>query len=420
MKHYTYTKASNNNDLSQLVTLFNTVFSPEKVGELAQVLTDHFPGFGLSNWYVVKEKDTDTVVSGFTSIPWQWIFEGIQLKVAELGILGTYDAHRNKGLFKINNQHFEEDLKEQNYDLAVIQGIPGIYHRLGYYYSLPMENHTEVPLHAIETDLAIDIHEACAEDIPFLIKEETTFTKAYSIASVRNTEHWEYILTHGKKSEYASRVYIVNNQDKQYYLRILDGGFGTGLTVSEASMSMPVNVIKTVFSYLKQEATRLNKPYLRLNMPDSHPFVKAAKNYGASIRPSYAWQIKIVNPVSFIEKIKPILEQRIINSLYSGFTGVTSINCYQFQINVTWKDGLIIDIDKTQGDEATYSLSIPDHLLSQLLLGHRTWQELQFIHPDVFPADQYLRFSTEQPSELSGEFFEVLFPKLTNWINCQY
>jgi predicted acetyltransferase len=420
MDNYIYTQASNQNELNQLVTLFNTVFSPEKVGELAQILTDHFPEFDFSNWYVVKDKNTEAIVSGFTSLPWQWSFEGIALKVAELGILGTYNEHRNKGLFKINNQHFEEDLKTQDYDLAVIQGIPGIYHRLGYHYSLPMENHSEVPLYAIADDLPIDIREANAEDIPFLLEEETNFNQSLNIASVRKAEHWDYILFHGKKTEYASRVFIINDLDKQYYLRILDAGFGTGLTVSEASILMPSHIQQATFSFLKLEAKKLNKSYLRLNLPDSHPFVRAAQNYGATIRPSYAWQIKVLDVRKFIGKISSVLEQRLQNSSYAGITAITSINCYQFQININWQNGLITDINTAQADEATHTISIPEHLLSSLLLGYRSWREMQHLHPDVFPADQYLRLSSTQPSELSGEFFDALFPKLNNWINYQY
>ncbi|WP_430816617.1 GNAT family N-acetyltransferase [Carboxylicivirga sp. RSCT41] len=420
MKTYTYTNAGTAKELSQLVTLFNKVFAPEKVGELAQILTDHFPGFSFPDWYIVKDESTGSVVSGFASIPWQWQFEGIPLKVAELGILGTDDDHRNKGLFKANNEHFEHDLKAQDYDLAVIQGIPGIYHRLGYYYSLPMENHTEVPLYAIQDHLPIDMREANSDDIPFLVEEERQFNRTYNISSVRTAEHWQYILSHGKKSEYGSRIFIITNQGKKYYIRILDGGFGTGVHVSEASISMPADTQRATFSYLKEEAARLEKSHIRLNLPEDHPFVKTAGAYGATIRPSYAWQIKIIDFGRFIGKIKQVLERRIQNSSFAGITAITSINCYQFQINIHWKNGMIHDINTDQSDEATYTMSIPGQLLTQLLLGYRTWQEMQYINPDVFPADQYLRFSCHQPSEISGQFFTALFPKLSNWVNCQY
>ena len=224
----------------------------------------------------------------------------------------------------------------------------------------------------------------------------------------------------GRKSEYGSRIFIIKTTNYQYYLRILDGGFGTGLTISEASMSMPVDVQTAAFSFLKQEAQKLKKPYLRLNLSGSHPLVQAAHHLGATVRPSYAWQIKIVDYIRFINKIKPILEKRIKSSAYFDLTGLTALNCYQFQVNIEWKNGLITGINQEYAEEASYTLSIPEHLLTNLLLGYRSWRELQYISPDVFPADQYLRFSIEQPSEACGSLFDVLFPKLNNWINLEY
>lgn len=420
MNNYQYTKANNSKDLKQLVDLFNKVFSPEKVGELAQVLNDHFPDFKYPNWHVVKETETENIVSAFASIPWHWSFNGISLKVVELGILGTLEKHRNKRLFKNNNQQFIQELHEQDVDLAVIQGIPGIYHRLGYHYSIPMENHTEVPLNAIPDDFQLNIRKAEPDDVDFLIREEVKFSETFDISAVRKTEHWDYILSHGRKTEYGSRIFIINQDSQQYYIRVLDGGFGTGLTVSEASLLMPDKIQRTVLSYLKKEALKLGKPYLRLNLPNSHPLITTAKQYGASAKPSYAWQIKLVNTIQFIKKIKTVLERRIMNSSYAGLTGTCHLNCYQFQIIISWKNGAITEINNNSTEEATYTLSIPDSLLTQLLLGFRSWRELQYVHPDVFPADQYLRISTNHPSEQSGGFYDVLFPKLDNWINCEY
>ncbi|MBK3516323.1 GNAT family N-acetyltransferase [Carboxylicivirga marina] len=420
MDNYIFTKANNKEELSQLVKLYNTVFAPEEVGKLADTLTHHFPNMGFNNWYIAKDKNTDEVVSGFAFIPWQWQFNGLKLKVAELGILGTYELHRGKGLFKQCNALFENDLKENDFDLAVIQGIPGIYHRLGYHYAIPMENHTELPLQGLTIDDSIEFRKINKDNYALLNDEEDLFNERYHIGVNRTCDHWDYIQTKGLKTEYASELYIFDYKEKSYYLRLLKQGFGQGLILSEISFKMPADAHQKVFSFLKKRATILNKPYIRLNLPDSHPLIKSALACGATIRPSYAWQVKIVDKVKFLNKIKPILEQRIADSQYNGLSSTISINMYNYQIILKWTNGQLVDITNEGDVQADFTLSIREELLTQLLLGYRTWQELQYIHHDVFPADQYLRMDVNHPSEMVGLLFDVLFPKLNNWINGQY
>lgn len=419
MSNYIFTRAENNNEVKQLSKLFNEVFNPEKVGDLAETLTFHFPGMGSRNWFVAKETDTKEIVSGFALIPWQWQFKNVRLKAAEMGIVGTLKEHRGKGLMKRINEQFDNELSNENYDLAVIQGIPGFYHRLGYHYALPMEHHTEVPIFAIRELSNTPIRKAGLKDIPFLLSEGNRSSLKYDITSQRTAKQWQYILTESLSTEYASEVFIVEYKGEQYFLRFLKQGFGEGLIITECSHTMPNDLLEAVFSFLKQQALERNKPYIRLNLPNDHQLVQHAIQYGAVLKPSYAWQIKLVNPVKFISKIGSLLENRIAESVYSGLSGVVTLDCYSFKIHLKWNDGILT---KVTGDNQTtdYLMSIPEDLLTPFLLGFRSWQEMQYIRPDIFPADQYLRMDCKKPSEETGQLMDVLFPKLNNWIYGQY
>jgi predicted acetyltransferase len=73
--------------------------------------------------------------------------EGTKLHVAEMGLVGTQENHRGRGLMRTLNREFDKTLDEEKFDLAVIQGIPGFYHQFGYHYAIPLENHINMPLH---------------------------------------------------------------------------------------------------------------------------------------------------------------------------------------------------------------------------------------------------------------------------------
>jgi predicted N-acetyltransferase YhbS len=419
MNEYIFKQAENKSDLDQLKSLFNQVFYPEKVGELAQIMSQHLPGMSPENWFVVKNSENQNIVSACAMIPWLWQFSGVHLKVAEMGIVGTAEEHRGKGLMKKNNDQFDKALIEQGIDLAVIQGIPGFYHRLGYHYALPMEHHTEVPLFSIPESSDLVFCKAELDDIPFLVSDGNRCSDNYAITSVRSADHWEYILKHAIATEYASEIYITEFEGLHYFFRILKQGFGQGLIISESSSCLPMMVQKAILSFAAKKAKEDDKPYIRLNLPHQHQLVKTAMQYGAVIRPSYGWQIKVANPQSFVQRIKPLLEKRIEESSFKGLNAMVTLDFYTFTIQLKWQKGKLIEFsDKV--DSSDYLMSIPEDLMAPLLLGFRSWQEMQYLRPDIFPADQFLRMDVLKPSEESGALMDVLFPKLDNWIYCQY
>ena len=421
MNDYIFKKAENEAELQELVILFNQVFYPEKVGELAKVLTHHFPNMSYKNWYIAQDNLSTKIVSGFALIPWKWQMQGIPLKVAEMGIVGTAEQHRNKGLFKRCNTLFQEELMSQEFDLSVIQGIPGIYHRLGYHYALPLEHHTELPLYAIcNKERSLNFRLANEGDLAFLLNEDDTHYKTYAIGSKRSKAQWEYILNESNQTEYASDLYIIETPKKAYYLRLLNEGFGQGLIVSEASCNMPHKVLEESLLFLKQEATVKERPYIRLNLPDSHCLVQHALDYEARLKPAYGWQVKIIEPVRFMRKIGSLLVQRVQNSKFKGLTAIITLDLYTSQLNLEFTDGQLVNVNDEKRETSDYMMSIPDDLLAALVLGHRTWRELQYNRPDIFPGDQYLRMDVARPAEISGVLIDVIFPKLDSWVYCQY
>lgn len=409
---YRIRRAESSDDAKRLHTLFSDVFHPEDIGTLAETMFYHLPRMEQKYWFIAEEKKTEKIVSAFALIPWTWEMEGIKLLVAEMGIVGTQEKHRGQGLMRILNKEFDKTLDTEKFDLAVIQGIPGFYHRFGYYYSLPLENHINLPLHLIPEVQEKDkysFHLASVEDIPYLLQEDQIYREHFSISTFRDKANWRYLLTDSLKTEYGSEYWIMEHRDNQkFYCRIPRHGFGSGLILSEISDSITYEALRHLLFFSKKLANERNKPYIRLNLHQDSTASKMAISMGAEHGKTYAWQIKIPNIIRLLKKIRPVLEKRLEASSFKNFSGTLRLNFFKTKVDLLWVEGSLENVLLGEG-ECKDTFSINADLFPILCLGHRTWREIKYIRPDISPS-----------SGKSMLLIEILFPPRKSWIHEQY
>ena len=410
---YIIRRAESSDDGRKLHDLFAAVFHPEDVGGLAETIFNCFPRMEKRYWFMAEERETSKLVSGFALIPWTWEIEGVRLEVAEMGIVGTLEEHRRRGLMRTLNQEFDRTLEEEKFDLAIIQGIPGFYYQFGFHYALPLENHINMPLHLIpeeKEEEACNFRPASEADIPYLLQEDESYRASFSISAFRDKASWRYLLTDSLKTGYGSEYWVMERRDREekFYCRIPREGFGKGLIISEISDGIDHGALARLLAFCRQLAVERDKPYLRLNLHnDSNPG-RMAIAMGAEKGKPYAWQVKFPDVAAFLEKTAPVLEKRIAESSFSGFSGGFRLDFFKTKIDLVWSDGRLESIRPGEGD-CKEGLSISADLFPALCLGHRTWQELRYIRPDVFPK-----------SGMSALLIEALFPPCKSWIHQQY
>lgn len=410
---YKIRRAKSSDDAKKLHALFSDVFYPEDVGTFAETMFHYFPHMGQKYWFIVEEKKTNNIVSAFALIPWTWEMEGTKLSVAEMGIVGTQEKHRGRGLFRRLNNEFDKTLEKERFDLAVIQGIPGFYHRFGYNYSIPLENQINMPLHLIPGEQEEETYSfrlASVKDIPYLLQDDKNYRDHFSISAFRDEANWKYLLTQSPNTEYGSEYWIMEDLNKQekFYCRIQNHGFGSGLILSEISDCITYNALSHLFSFCKERAIERNKPYIRLNLHQDSTAGKIAISMGAEQEKIYAWQIKIPNTINLLIKMGSILEKRIMASSFRNFSGTLRLNFFKTKVDLLWKGGNLESVLPGEGD-CKDTFSINADLFPALCLGHRTWREIQYIRPDISPA-----------SGKSALLIETLFPPGKSWIYEQY
>ena len=420
---YRFRRAESSADADKLHDLYLDVFQTEDVGTLAKTMFHHLPGMTRENWFIAEEKTNAEVVSAFALIPWTWEMEGIKLRVAEMGLVGTQAGHRGQGLMRALNRAFNATLAEESYDLAVIQGIPGFYHRFGFHWAVPLENHIDLSFHMIpdmDNDGTWRIRRAGMEDIPFLMEADKRYRKASFLSAFRDRAHWEYLLTHSRKTEYGSEFRIIRPRsgDNAFYCRIPNQGFGPGLIVSEISEDIGHDALLHLLAFCKKKAEGLGKPYLRLNVHNDTPAAGAAFSLGAEKGKPYAWQIKMPDRAAFLAKMAPVFEKRLKKSCFDGFSETLRLDFFGTSLDLKWQKGRLSAVTPGTGNPCPLTFCVGGDLFPALCLGHRTWRELQHTRPDIFPSQQYIRPETVQDS--TGLLVDVLFPAERSWVVEQY
>lgn len=409
------TRRGGPDDGEKLKQLFDAVFHPDDVGTLAQVIFDHLPRMEPKNWFIAEEEASGQMVAGFALIPWRLELEGVPLKVAEMGIVGTLEEHRKQGLMRRLNAEFDQALEEGGFDLSIIQGIPGFYSHFGFHYALPLENHINVPLHAVaekEDDArkAWSFRLADPGDIPFLLQEDETYRGSFSISTLRDEENWRYLLTEGSKTVYGSEFWIMEEKEGEgrFYFRIPRDGFGKGLITSEISDGIHYEALEHLLLFCKGKAVERDKPYVRLNLHNESAAGRMAIGMGAEVGRSYAWQIKLPSIVRYLKKIGPVLERRMEGSVIAGHSGTLRLYFYRQSVDLVFDCGSLVQVRPGEG-ECGDTFCIAAEMFPALCLGHRSWREIRHIKPDVYPS-----------SGKSGLLVETLFPSAVSWIHEQY
>ncbi|MFN2222340.1 MAG: GNAT family N-acetyltransferase [Candidatus Promineifilaceae bacterium] len=410
---YTIRRAESAADASKLNTLFSEVFHPEDVGAMAEIMFHHLPGLKREYWFIAEGAASGRIVSAFVLIPWTWQMEGARLKVAEMGIVGTLEAHRGRGLMRRLNKEFDQTLEKEGFDLAVIQGIPGFYQQFGYSYSLPLENHINLSLHLIPDRKEADewaFRLAGDQDISYLMAQDREYQAAYTLSTFRDEAHWRYLLNESRQTEYGSEFWIMENRpgSEAFYFRIPQEGFGTGLIVSEVSEAISANALDVLFAFCKEMAVARDKPYIRFNLHNESPAGKMAIAMGARPGRPYAWQIKIPDAVRLLSTMAPVLQRRLQASPFQRFSGRLRLNFYKHGVDLNWREGWLESVTAADA-QSDHTLSLPSDLFPALCLGYRSWQELRHVRPDINPS-----------SSQSALLVEALFPPTRAWIHEQY
>ncbi len=345
------------------------------------------PNFPPSDNFIIEDTKTSKVVAYYCLKLNVGVLDGIQLPVGQMEIVGTLEDYRNRGLIRKLNEAFEQRVEEYKLPMIIIAGIPYYYRKLGYEYAIKMGGSLTFPLEQIPKLKK-------SEKEPISIEEvtENTFHEYLQAREKRNayldfyrliSESEFSYLSSGKLSEEAVyKFHIVRQNQKVVGIFILAIDWGA-LEISELWVE-DINHLISILRFLKKIAKRKQLP-LRIYPPSRPAIAQTLEALSRSKfgRP-YAWYVKIPSIKRFLNIIKSVIEQRLAQSEFKHLTDSIRISWYQEGIELVFKKGKLMAINEIPRDEVKdMHVALPFPTIYQLLLGHRSIDELHQIYPDA-------------------------------------
>jgi len=402
--------AADERDVERVAAFNGTIHGPG-VASMTRNLFVHHPHTRGGDLIFVEDGRSGQVVSSLCLIPWTWRYEGVDIPAGEMGIVGTLEGYRHRGLIRAQVDVFKRRLRERGCLLSQIQGIPYFYRQFGYEYALPLEGGLRLELRDVPTppDEPPASRLAAPDDIPALMRLYDEAACDLAIHAVRDQATWRYLLAHTGGTEMERDTWIVQGADGQIagYMCVPKHHFGKELVVSEVSR-LGFDAALAALDHLKTLALERDKPGIRLNLPANCALMQLARSLGAHDLGTYAWQIHVPDFAPLLRALAPVFERRIEQSPFAGLTRDVRLSLYREALVLRFVEGKLTEVTNggTTGDEAI--LHLPPLQFIPLVLGYRTVAELRAAYPDVSVAATWRLL------------VEALFPKVPSFIYTIY
>lgn len=349
------------------------------------------------------------IVAGLNLIPSEWSIGGIRIKVAEMGCVATLPKYRHMGLQRRLVSEFLKRAAKLDYDLSAIEGIPYFYRQFGYEYALPLSEETRIRIDQIpDYEPKCDIRPFTSTDIRKAMQLLSKSQRRFYVHSIRSRGIWSMQQETGIVAEHRFEGHVTEKDGKMTaYFRTNEHQQNRELVLSEVT-DLDQQTTQSVLRFLKDNGKQHGHETLVTAISYHDPFTEHVVAIGGLKRlPPYAWQIRATDYVKLFLKMKRLFEKRLSESTFRHLTEKIDFNFCRYTVQMAIKDGMIVNVERlATSDDRTMILN--PLVFTQLLLGHRSREELERIYPDfiVRPIRKHL--------------VDVLFPKLPSYIHTTY
>lgn len=375
--------ARNEGDIERLAQFNGVIHSPDLI-PLVHGLATHYPGMEYADWAYVEDKTTGDVVSSLCLIPWTLRYGHVDLSVAEMGLVGTLEAYRRRGLVRIQVDYFKRRMAERGALLSLIQGIPYYYRQFGYEYALPLEGGLRLTGRELP-DLAIpdfSFRRAALDDLPILQRLYDEAAADVEISVVRGEVHWHYLLQYPQSTERIPELWLVLDAGMEVagYFMLPEHHFGEELTIGEVSR-LSYDAALAVLRRCREIAAERKLPGIRLNLPANSALSRLARAVGAHDMGAYAWQIHVADFAALLRAIAPVLEDRLAASPFAGMSRDVQIAFFRNSVILHFVDGKVVEV--VSGGPTQGAINFPPLTIVPLIFGQRTIEQLRAVYPDI-------------------------------------
>ncbi len=359
----------------------------------------------------IKDSKSNKIVSSISLMPLEWRFGSINIPVCEMGFVGTIEKYRGKELIVELNKLYELIMAEKGYIISVIRGIPYYYRKLGYEFAIPLDHRMFLSLSKIpQDDLEfLKIRKANIDDIDLITNKYKQYYEDFFISNIFDKDCYISKFFNDNYNEFKASTYIIETGGKSIvYFTFGKSYDNKGYDIKTSHMNRECGI--KILQFTKEITSIENPDQVDLAVREDTDLAKLIDELGGITYDTYGWQIKVPNLKLYLETIKPILENRIHNSNFQGVTQDLRISNYKTTLILSFNNGQISSIKMEKGypKEESCDLQIPGSFLFKLILGDRSFEEINYIIKDAKIKHE------------SREIINVLFPKENSYPDTYY
>jgi predicted N-acetyltransferase YhbS len=400
-------------DVERVAALNGEIHGPAEGEAVRRWLIEGHPQLEPSGWLFVEDQGGGQAVATLSLMPLTWRFGPASLPVAELGFVATRPAYRRRGLQRTLSAAFDRIALANGYALAAIEGIPYFYRQFGYEYALPLFDS--------RFDLALDqipagplapyaFRSAGPADVPHLMAFYRQGSADLVITTERSEAMWHYYLNMPPEASFGLQLYLISHDGHEAgYLALAPSGWANRLNLVELSLAgvghgwEVGSAVESALRFARGRAEEGGHESVGLQLPAGHAACRWARERGHQEEGVYGWQMKVLDPVRFLNAIAPLLEGRLAASALGGYSGELRFNLYQLKVGLRLDGGRVSAL--ALEPEADTDVNLPPFAATQLWLGWKSFAALDDWHKDVGAKEE------------KHTLLEVLFPPLLDRVH---
>ncbi|MBI1296895.1 GNAT family N-acetyltransferase [bacterium] len=391
---------------------------PSEIDSARIFMSGSFPFMGPGDFAVVEDttRSEHRLVACTCYFRHEWSYGGIHFGVGRPEEVVTHPDYRNRGLVRAIFEMVHARSAANGDLVQAITGIEYFYRQFGYEYVLDLDGFRTVQASVIpkkkeDEDEAFSVRLPTLADVPLLEQLYNRRREESLVWHEAPTRYWEFLVSCWDDPAHAGkepldiglkrRAYMVVDSAGSAcgYLSVASRRWGRDLYVMGMELAADVNWQAAMPSLLRalsvigeqSPAAKDTDAFgeIRFGFSRSHPAYEVLQNLAPRYEPPYAWYLRVADIPAFVQRITPVLEERIARSVVANITGEIKIDFYRGGLRLQFEKGKVTAVEPWRapvfGENA--DTGCPSLNFLQLLFGYRSLEELRAIFPDVWAKD---------------------------------
>jgi hypothetical protein len=377
------------------------------------LMSGNHPTCDASDFTVVEDARTGSIVSSTCLIPQKFSYEGLEFDAGLPELVGTHPDYRRRGLVREQFEVLHRWSNERGHLMQAIGGIPYYYRRFGYEMAVYMgDGHRiyvqDIPVKPSSSDKvrssprSYKLRSAATADAGFLSDLHRRARGRYLLTSPLDEGLWRYeVAGRDPESDESLEVRIVEDEPGESagyvcHARDLRNGalevYGYELANGVSWLEVTPFVLNELAETGHKRAPGEEKfASLTFVLGEHHPLHEAILEpplYRLDRHGHYSYYVRVPDLPGFLRHIAPVLERRLATSVAAGHTGKIEVSFYGGGFRLELERGRLSGVEswsptvEERGDAA-----FPDLTFLQLLFGHRSLDELDSAFADCSPGE---------------------------------